>query len=223
MSNSLTASRLDQRGLGDWRLILGGIEATFTVGSFTRAAELVGRIATAADVAEHHPDVDLRPPDTVHVRLTTHDARGVTEADIDLAATISDLATGDGATPAGPPALNRIEVCIDVLDLEAVRPFWQAVLGYEAGPAQPDGRVNEIVDPRGISPVFWFQLMDEPRTERNRFHIDVTVPHDLAEKRIAAALAAGGRLVSDTAARAFWILADPEGNEACVCTWQDRG
>ena len=40
--------------------------------------------------------------------------------------------------------------------------------------------------------------------------------------RIERALAAGGRLVSDSRAPAFWILADPEGNEACVCTWQGR-
>ena len=64
--------------------------------------------------------------------------------------------------------------------------------------------------------------MDEPRIQRNRIHLDVTVPHDVAQQRIAAALAAGGTLVSDTAAPAFWILADPEGNEACICTWQGR-
>ena len=64
--------------------------------------------------------------------------------------------------------------------------------------------------------------MTEPRPQRNRIHLDVVVPHDEAEDRIAAALAAGGRLVSDDRARAFWILADVEGNEACICTWQDR-
>ena len=56
----------------------------------------------------------------------------------------------------------------------------------------------------------------------NRIHLDVTVPHDVAEQRVAAALAAGGTLVNGERARAFWVLADPEGNEACVCTWQGR-
>jgi 4a-hydroxytetrahydrobiopterin dehydratase len=79
-----------------------------------------------------------------------------------------------------------------------------------------------IVDPKRLGPAFWFQQMDAPRPQRNRIHVDVTVPHDEAEARVAAALAAGGRLVSDARARAFWVLADPEGNEACVCTWQDR-
>jgi 4a-hydroxytetrahydrobiopterin dehydratase len=222
MPDTLTATQFDRRGLADWRYLLGGIEATFTVGSFQEAAELAGRIATAAEKANHHPNIDLRPPATVHVLLTSHDAHGVTEADVELAATISDLAAGRGVTPAGPTALNRLEVCIDVMDMDAVRPFWQAVLGYEAGQAGRDGRINEVLDPRGIGPAFWFQQMDEPRPQRNRIHIDVTVPHDVADERIAAAVAAGGRVINDDEARAFWILADPEGNEACVCTWQDR-
>ena len=67
-----------------------------------------------------------------------------------------------------------------------------------------------------------FQQMDEPRTDRNRFHLDISVPHDVAERRVAAAIAAGGTLVSDRRAKAFWVLADADGNEACICTWQDR-
>ena len=219
--DTLTATEFDQRGLSDWRFMLGAIEATFTTGSFGRAADLAGRIASAAEAANHHPDIDLRPPGTVHVVLISRDAHGVTEADVELAATISRLA-GEGAAASRPTAASRIEVAIDVMDREAVRPFWQAVLDYEAGVLAPDGTVLDIVDPRGVGPAFWFQQMDEPRTQRNRIHIDVTVPHEVAEDRIAAAVAAGGRVVDDGAARAFWILADPEGNEACVCTWQDR-
>ncbi len=60
-------------------------------------------------------------------------------------------------------------------------------------------------------------------TERSRFHIDVDVPHDQAAARIEAAIAAGGRLVTDEFAPAWWVLADADGNEACVCTWQGRG
>jgi 4a-hydroxytetrahydrobiopterin dehydratase len=64
--------------------------------------------------------------------------------------------------------------------------------------------------------------MDAPRPQRNRIHIDVSVPHDQAQARLEAALAAGGRLLSDAEAPAFWVLADPEGNEACITTWQAR-
>jgi hypothetical protein len=48
------------------------------------------------------------------------------------------------------------------------------------------------------------------------------VPPDEAPGRIEATLAAGGRLVSAARAPAFWVLADMEGNEACVTTWQGR-
>ena len=64
--------------------------------------------------------------------------------------------------------------------------------------------------------------MTDPRFERNRIHIDVIVPHDVAEGRVTAALAAGGTLVTDKYARSWWVLADADGNEACVSTWQDR-
>jgi 4a-hydroxytetrahydrobiopterin dehydratase len=79
-----------------------------------------------------------------------------------------------------------------------------------------------LVDPVGQGPTIWFQQMAAPRPQRNRIHLDVTVPHDEASHRVEAALAAGGRLRSDAAAPAFWVLADAEGNEACVTTWQGR-
>ena len=59
-------------------------------------------------------------------------------------------------------------------------------------------------------------------TPRQRFHIDLWVPHDVAEERIAAAVAAGGRVVDDENAPSFVVLADPEGNKACVCTCLNR-
>ena len=64
--------------------------------------------------------------------------------------------------------------------------------------------------------------MDAPRPQRNRIHVDVWVPHDQAEARIAAAIEAGGRLVNDENAPAWWTLADAEGNEVDVATWQGR-
>ena len=66
------------------------------------------------------------------------------------------------------------------------------------------------------------QPMDAPRPQRNRVHIDVWVPHDQAEARVAAAIAAGGRLVTDEHAPGWWTLADAEGNEVDVATWMDH-
>jgi 4a-hydroxytetrahydrobiopterin dehydratase len=103
------------------------------------------------------------------------------------------------------------------MDIPAVRPFWAAILGYD------EGGGKDLVDPESIRPLVWFQQMDAPRPQRNRIHFDVWVAPDEAEARMARAIEAGGHLVSDTEAPSFWVLADPEGNEACICTAQDRG
>jgi 4a-hydroxytetrahydrobiopterin dehydratase len=201
-------------GIADWRFVLSAIVADFRAGSFPAAASLVSAVAAAAEAADHHPDIDVRYPDRVRVVLTTHAAGGVTTLDVDLARTISMLAAEAGATsePASPQA---VEIAIDTMDPDRIRPFWAAVLGYrDVG--------GNLIDPLRIGPPKWFQQMDEPRTDRDRFHIDVSVPHDVAEARVAAALAAGGRLVTNRFARSWWVLADADGNEACVCTWQDR-
>ena len=201
-------------GLDDWRFVLGAITAEYRAGSFRAAASLVEAVAGAAEAARHHPDVDLRHPDHVRFVLTTHAAGSLTGRDIDMARTISNLAARAGAE-ASPAMPQAVEVAIDTTDADRIRPFWAAVLGYldEGG---------YLVDPRRIGPPFWFQQMDEPRTERSRFHIDISVPHDVAEERVAAAITAGGRLVTDRYARSWWVLADADGNEACISTWQDR-
>jgi 4a-hydroxytetrahydrobiopterin dehydratase len=222
MATVVTATEFHTRAdLPDWRYALGRVEANFRCGSFERATELGAKIAAAAERAGHHPDLDVRYPDWLHVALTTHAVDAITNLDVDLAGEISALAAAAGAV-ARPEAVQALEVAIDAMDIDAVRPFWRAILGYQDAPARPDGSIVAIVDPLRLSPAFWFQQMDRPRPQRNRIHLDVTVPHDVAESRIAEALAAGGTLVSDRRARAFWILADPEGNEACLCTWQDR-
>ena len=113
--------------------------------------------------------------------------------------------------------MQALEIAVDALHIAAVRPFWRALLDYVD---EPQG--VGLVDPRGQSPALWFQQMDAPRPQRNRIPIDVAVAHDQAASRIAAALAAGGTLVSAAEAPAFWMLADAEGNEACVTTWQGR-
>jgi 4a-hydroxytetrahydrobiopterin dehydratase len=224
MADIVTATQFHERNdRPDWRFLLGRIEATFRAGSFDGAARFAVEVAAAAEQAGHHPDVDIRYPDRVHVALTTHAAGGrVTHADVTLAGEISALAA-EGGLVSEPTEAQALEVAIDALDIEAVRPFWEAVLGYEPETPSPrTGTINGIVDPARIGPAVWFQQMDEPRPQRNRIHLDVTVPHDVAEERIAAAIAAGGTLLSDRSARAFWILADPEGNEVCICTSQDR-
>ena len=200
--------------LSDWRFVLGQLTTTVACGSFAAAGDLAQRLAAEADRVDHHPDLGLRYPDRLTLRLSSHDSGGVTERDRRFAVLASALFSEAGAR-VDPSADQAVEIAIDTMDAAAIRPFWKAVLGY----SEYDGT---LVDPRRIGPPIWFQQMDEPRTERSRFHIDVSVPHDVAEERVAAAIAAGGRLVSDRYARSWWVLADADGNEACVCTWQDR-
>ena len=223
MPERLASSEFARRhDLPDWRILLRSVEGWFVAPSFSAGAAFVDEVARAADAAGHHPDLDLRYPGRVHILITSHDVHGLSDRDAELAARISALAAASGLT-AEPLASTRLEVAIDAMDIDAVRPFWAAVLGYKEEPPFEEGYpVDAISDPAGIGPAFWFQQMDEPRSQRNRFHIDVTVPSDEADARIEAALAAGGTMVSDAAARAWWILADPEGNEACVCTCEDR-
>ena len=211
----LTAPEFDALGLADWRYALASIQATFRAESYPAATAFAAAVAELAEAHQHHPDLDVRYPGRVVVRLTTHAVQDLTTHDSELAAAISACAAERGLV-AEPQAAELIELAIDALDIDAVRPFWEAVLAYRADAG------GNLVDPLGRGPAVWFQQMDAPRPQRNRIHVDITVPHDIAEQRGAAALAAGGRLVSDADARAFWVLADAEGNEACICTWQDR-
>lgn len=217
LTDADVSARVDER---HWRVLLGRLEATFATGDFATGRRLVDAIADAADAAGHHPDADLRYS-SVRVRLSSHDVHGLTERDVALAAAISAAADGLGV-PGRPAAAQALEVAIDALDIPAVVPFWRAVLAYDDEPPAAADASPALVDPAGAGPSVWFQQMDAPRPQRNRIHLDVTVAHDEAEARVAKALAAGGRLVSDAAAPAFWVLADAEGNEACVCTWQGR-
>jgi 4a-hydroxytetrahydrobiopterin dehydratase len=207
--------------LPDWRIIQQTIEATFRAGSFRAGSDLTSQIASAADELDHHPDIDLRYPGVVRVAITTHASKGLTDLDAALATRISALARGAGAT-AEPTRATHLELAIDALHIAEVLPFWRAALAYRDGLPTTEGVVAELVDPLRLGPPLWFQQMDAPRPQRNRVHLDILVAHDEAAARIAAALAAGGRLLSDTEAPAFWVLADCEGNEACICTWQNR-
>src|SRR5204863_1828915 len=99
MPTVLTANEISGRDdLPDWRYLLGRMEATFRCGTFGAAGRLAQAIADAADVAGHHPDLDLRYPDVLHVALTTHASHAEpTELDIELARTVSSIAADAGA------------------------------------------------------------------------------------------------------------------------------
>ena len=213
-------------GLG-WRLVLGLLRTTLPAGSLAEAADLAGRVAAACGPeADGRLWIDLRR-DQLVLSLQSPATATVTPREVDLARRISEvadglgLATGAGVGGGAPRSVQVLEIAIDAMDIAAVRPFWKAVLAYTDEPGR-SGPEDALVDPVGQGPAVWFQQMDVPRPQRNRIHLDVSVPHDEAQRRIQATLAAGGRLVYDAEAPAFWVLADPEGNEACVTTWEGR-
>jgi 4a-hydroxytetrahydrobiopterin dehydratase len=202
----------DAVGVEDWRVLYDGAHAHFRTSSFAVGVALVDAIGQVA--ADRRPDVDLRS-EGVSVALTTRDIDGLTERDVELARQISAVARGLGVV-ADPSAVQVVEVAVQALVISDVQPFWAAVLGYdERGPV-------DLVDRHGHGPTLGLQPMEVPRPQRNRIHVDISVPHDQAESRVAAAIAAGGRLVTDRYAPGWWVLADSEGNEACVATWMGR-
>jgi len=216
----LAAAEVERERHADWRPLLGQLVARFETGDFATGARLVAALTEAAEAADHHPDVDLRYPH-VEVRLSSHDVGGLTMRDVRLAAEISDLAAGMGVTAAGPEALQAVEWALDTWDLDEVRPFWAAVLGLD-----DPGEGDEATDPGGRWPALWLQGTERPDpsagTPAQRWHADVRIAPEVVEQRMAAAIAAGGRLVTDEYAPAFWVLADPQGNQACLTTWQGR-
>lgn len=185
-----------------------------TFPDFAKALAFVDAVGALAETHDHHPEIDLRWGRVV-LAIASHDVGGLTERDRSFAAAVDPLVAEHGGT-VETSQLTEVEIGIDTMDAARIRPFWKAVLGFE------DDGSHGLADPHRRLPGVWFQQLEEPRDVRNRIHLDVTVAHDEAESRVAAALAAGGTLVSDERAPAFWVLADADGNEACVCTWQGR-
>jgi len=204
----------DSEGIGDWRVLWNTAYALFRTGDFATGLKLLNRIGELAEALSHHPDVNLRWG-VLEVRLIRHSDWSLTEHDLELARQISEAAKELGVQ-ADPGRTRTWEVALDALDVDKVRAFWCAVLGYE------NVGDTDIADPDGLYPPIYVQQMDVMRTGRNRIHIDVGVPHDQAEARVAAALAAGGTMVRDENAPMWWTLADPEGNEVDLATWIGR-
>jgi 4a-hydroxytetrahydrobiopterin dehydratase len=210
----------EAEGTADWRVLGDGANAHFQTGSFASGVRLVNAISELPGVDDHNADVDLRP-DGVTVRLITtrNDYMGMTRRDIDLARQISAAARKLGFS-ADPSAVQSLLVIPGATARREVMPFWRAVLGYEPRPDSPD---EDLVDPRNRGTAFWFEQMDKPRPDGGgAIHVAIWVPYEQAEARIAAALAAGGRMVRDEFAPSWWTLADAAGNEADIATTKGR-
>jgi 4a-hydroxytetrahydrobiopterin dehydratase len=221
MTDGITARQFREAdGVHDWPVLSEGACTYFRTGSFAAGAKLVQAISQLAGIDDHSPDIDLRQ-DGVTVRLITitDDYYGMSQRDVALAREISAVAREQGV-PVDPSAVQTLLIVPGAPLTAEIMPFWKAVLGYEPRGDSPD---EDLVDPRNRGPAFWFEGMDEPRPDGGgAIHVAVWVPYEQAEARVAAALAAGGRMVRDQFAPAWWTLADAAGNEADIATTMSR-
>ncbi|MBM7784559.1 VOC family protein [Tenggerimyces flavus] len=218
--------------LTDWRKLGQGLHARYVVSDFGAGVRFVTAVAAAGDELGHHPQVQLGDG-YVDLKLISADAiyrdgegvehvvEWVTQRDIDLAGRITDVAAELGVV-ADPGSITTIELALDTANAAAIAPMWAALLTgstSSVGYGTIGGGVRDVL---GRVPNLWFQDTDAHETPRQRFHLDVWVAPEVREQRIAAAVAAGGVIVDDSEAPSFVVLADSDGNKACVCTAEAR-
>jgi pterin-4a-carbinolamine dehydratase len=201
-------------GVEDWRVLFSGAHAYFRVSSFDEGARFVAAIAEVADAVGHFPDVDLRPAG-VTVRTASGDYGALSERDVELARGISVIARSWQLEP-DPAQVQVIGIAVAQAPGSDVGPFWAAALGYMSL-----GAGEDVVDRHRRNPHISFQRLRTPKSGRGRTHVDVSVPADQAEARVAAALAAGGRLADESHAPNWWTLASPENHGVDIAAWPD--
>jgi 4a-hydroxytetrahydrobiopterin dehydratase len=202
-------------GAEAWRVLPEGAHAFFRSDSFRTSARLVDAIARLVRDG-NDPDIDIRGDGvTVLIRAFKGREFGLVQSDLELARAISTAARATGLT-AEPAAIRSLSIIPGATDRRGIMPFWQTVLGYEPRPDSPD---EDLVDPHGRSAPFWFEEMEELRADgAGTIHLVVWLPWDEVESRVAAGVAAGGRIVRHNVEEGFWTLADPAGNEVDIAT-----
>jgi 4a-hydroxytetrahydrobiopterin dehydratase len=142
----------------------------------------------------------------------TRDLWALEPRHVELARAVSAVARAHGSV-ADRASVQEVQVAIaarpDAIDVN----FWRAVLGY--APMADDN----AVDPLGHGSTVWMQELEEAKPLRHAMHVDVSVARDHVEERLAAALAAGGRVVSES--DEHWTLADRAGNKVDITAWPD--
>ena len=223
----LKGEQIAAANLTDWRKLAQGLHARYVVDDFGMAARFVVAVGEAGDVLGHHPQVSIGDG-YVDLKLISDDAiyrddegaehvvEWVTQQDVDLARRITEIAA-DHRVATDPASVSHIELGLDTTHSATIAPVWAALL---TGSAESQGRgspSDEIRDATGRVPNLWFGEADEHETPRQRFHIEVYVAPEVAEQRIAAALAAGGTVVDDSNAPSLTVIADQDGNTGIVC------
>lgn len=203
----------DAGGVDDWRVLFWGAHAHYRTASLQQGARFAAAVAEVAEQLAHCPDIDLRP-EGVTIRTATRPDGGLSGRDVELARRISVVA-GEHGLRSDPSRLQVVGIAVAQDEGADVRPFWLAAFGYTALGEE------DALDPQRRNPHLWFHPLHPPKPGRGRFHIDVSVPADQAQARVAAAVAAGGRVVDDSHAPQWWILASPENHGLDIAAWPD--
>ena len=223
----LRGNEIAEAGLADWRKLAQGLHARYLVDDFSAAARFITAVGEAGDAIGHHPsvaigtgyvDLKLSSADAIYREDdgTEHVVEWVTQRDVDLARRITEVASVH-RVDADPAAVSVLELGLDTAHSATVAPVWAALL---TGSAESQGRGtpgDEIRDATGRVPNLWFGDADEQDTPRQRFHVEVYLPHEVAAQRVAAVVAAGGTVVDDNNAPSLTVVADQEGNTAVIC------
>ena len=223
----LTSDEIAAARLADWRKLAQGLHARYLVDDFGAGARFVTAVGEAGDALAHHPgvamghgyvDLKLVSADAIYRddEGTEHVVEWVTQQDVDLARRISDIAAVHRAVP-DPTSVSVIELGLDTSRSSTIAPVWAALL---TGDAESQGRGtpgDEIRDATGRVPNLWFGEADALETPRQRFHVEVYVTAEVADQRIAAAVAAGGVVVDGSDAPSLTVVADQDGNTGVVC------
>jgi 4a-hydroxytetrahydrobiopterin dehydratase len=223
----LRGEQIAEANLADWRKLAQGLHARYVVDDFGTGVRFVAAIGEAGDALGHHPRVSMGPGyvdlelvsgDAIYRdgKGTEHVVEWVTQQDVDLARRITEIAADHGVD-ADPASVSMIELGLDTAHSATIAPVWSALL---TGTAEAQGHgspSDEIRDATGRVPNLWFGDAHEHETPSQRFHIEVYVAPEVAEQRIAAALAAGGTVVDDSNAPSLTVIADQDGNKGIVC------
>lgn len=200
-------------GVADWRVTATGPRAVLRAASLGEAAALVGPVVAEAERLGILCDVDLRPEGVV-VSVPYRGPDGIPAAATEFAARVSEAAAELRLSP-DPARTQSIGIYVAQHSAADVRPFFVAALGYEAFGD------TDAVDPLRCGPQLAFNPITGDAAGRGRTHLDVFVPADQARARVDAALAAGGRLVDDAHAPAWWSLASPDNHGVDIASWTD--
>ena len=223
----LRGAEIAKARLTDWRKLAQGLHARYRVDDFSTGARFVAAVGEAGDALGHHPkvsmgdahvDLKLSSPDAIYRddEGTEYVVEWVTQLDVDLARRITQIAADHDLEP-DPTSVSVIELGLDTADSATIAPVWAALLTGDAAAQGHGSPSDEIRDATGRVPNLWFGDADSQRTPRQRFHVEVYVAPEVAEQRIAAAVAAGGTVVDDSDAPGLTVIADQDGNTGVVC------